>query len=238
MRAVVESLIEDANPPRVPGRIRGIFVPYGPLIEFGSSAGFAYKALLNDGHDWPRVLMLAPTPIQTMLPAVDAAAGYDTFVGPLDVEDGLRRAWLARSAIEIAPDPEPIHEMHAHFLLTALGKVAALPLRVTDGATLVHLHAKFAAAGDLLVVCCCNLPAPLTASIGALGRLFEPTPPPATSLKQRLFGARPKTVAPAADFSEPELHLAREAALVMRALGANALVPVSPAGNALVAYAA
>jgi hypothetical protein len=159
LRASVESFIEDASVPRPSGRLLGLVVPHAQLSEFGAIAGHAYKLLLSVPLSWDTIVMLAPTTQQSDRLLCDPSDSYDTPLDPLPIDTALRARLIARGTpINLITDDEPVIECHAPFVLSALGAVNVLPLRVP--ATAMDDVRDYATLTEdaAFTIICANLP--------------------------------------------------------------------------------
>lgn len=158
LRAAVVSFIEDAAEMRANGDLIGLIVPHGPLMEMGPIAGHAYKLLLTAPLRWDVTTLLAPTMRASAQLLCDPRDAYETPIDALRIDralaDGLRAAGVAITDDE---DDEPVVECHAPFVLSALGDVPALPLRVSAQVDAASLTKNAARLG--LVIAAANLPA-------------------------------------------------------------------------------
>lgn len=165
LRAAVIAFIEDAvvmrpatGSGRTGGDLIGLIVPHGPLMEMGPIAGHAYKMLLISPHRWDVTTLLAPTQGDSVQPQCDPRDAYDTPIDPLridrDAVNGLRAAGVVIADDE---DDEPVIECHAPFVLSALGDVPALPLRMPAKTDVAALKANATRLG--FVIAAANLPA-------------------------------------------------------------------------------
>lgn len=158
LRASVVSFIEDATALRVNGELAGLIVPHGPLMEMGPVAGHAYKMLLTTPLRWDVTTLLAPTLHESSQLLCDPRDAYDTPVDSLRIDrdalDGLHAAGVAIADDE---DDEPVIEGHAPFVLSALGDVPALPLRVPVNCDIASVTTHSAQLGFMIAAA--NLPA-------------------------------------------------------------------------------
>jgi hypothetical protein len=158
LRAGVMSFIEDATVIRAAGDLVALIVPHGPLMDMGPIAGHAYKMLLTTPLRWDMTTLLAPTQHEATQLLCDARDAYDTPMDALridrDAVNGLRAAGVAIADDE---DDGPVIECHAPFVLSALGDVPALPLRVPLQCDVAAIKAHTAQFG--FVIAAANLPA-------------------------------------------------------------------------------
>lgn len=174
LRAAVESFIEDSAE-QAGGRLIGLIVPHGPLMEMGPVAGHAYKLLLSTPLRWDATTLVAPTLHDSSQLQCDPREAYETPMGSLRIDrDVLNGLCAAGVPIEDSNDDEPVIECHAPFVLSALGDVPALPLRVPVNGDLDAIKANAARLG--FVIAAANLPAgnevPACAAIARLGAHF------------------------------------------------------------------
>lgn len=158
LRAAVVSFIEDAAEMRADGDLVGLIVPHGPLMEMGPVAGHAYKLLLTTPLRWDVTTLLVPTMRASAQLLCDPRDAYETPIDALRIDhavvNGLRTAGVAIIDDE---DDEPVIECHAPFVLSALGDVPVLPLRVPAQVEAASLTVNAARLG--LVITAANLPA-------------------------------------------------------------------------------
>lgn len=167
--SLVMSLVEDAQPARVPGAIRALIVPHGPHLDAGPVAGFAYKLLLTAPQVWDRVTLLAPTAADAALPLIDPRDAYDVVTGLAGVDIDARAA-LLRSGLAVArADDEPVLESHLQFVLMSLGDVPVLPLRLGAKARAASVTGLPLDPG--LIIAVANLPS--AGAADAIARLDE-----------------------------------------------------------------
>lgn len=158
LRAAVESFIEDSAQMRVNGELAGLIVPHGPLMEMGPVAGHAYKMLLTTPLRWDVTTLLAPTLHEGVTLQCDWRDAYDTPLDPLRIDHGVVNALRAAGLpIEEDNDDEPVIECQAPFVLSALGDVPAVPLRVPANGDQSAMKASVASLG--FVIAAANLPA-------------------------------------------------------------------------------
>lgn len=171
LRAAIESFIEDATEMQSGSSLVGLIVPHGSLMEMGPVAGHAYKLLLTTPLHWDTTTLLAPTLHESLQLQCDPRDAYDTPIDPLRIDrvalNGLRTAGVS---IEDNEDDEPVIECHAPFVLSALGDVPALPLRVPMNGNVAAMAVNAAHLG--FVIAAANLPAGHeTPACDALARL-------------------------------------------------------------------
>jgi AmmeMemoRadiSam system protein B len=131
LRSAVVSFIEDADQTNLPRPIQGLVVPQGALLTFGAIAGYAYKLLWTTQQTWQRVIVLSYIGDASDAVAIDPLDAYDTPIGSLEI-DMVGRENLKNSALPIvfSNDTSPVIEAHLPFLITTLGNVSILPIRL------------------------------------------------------------------------------------------------------------
>jgi hypothetical protein len=135
-----------------------LIVPHGPLMEMGPVAGHAYKMLLTTPLRWDVTTLLAPTVQDAPALQCDPREAYDTPLDPMRIDhDSLEGLRAAGVSIESREDEEPVIECHAPFLLSALGDMPVLPLRLPVHAHAAALATHAARLGFLIAAA--NLPA-------------------------------------------------------------------------------
>jgi hypothetical protein len=134
LRASVEAWTEDATQRRLPGDVIGLIVPHGSHLECGPIAGHAYKMLLTTPQQFDAVTLLAAQQkLATATLACEAADGYETPLGIVRIDHGLRERLVSRNwHIVEETDEDDLIESQLPFLQLTLGDVPALPLRVSD----------------------------------------------------------------------------------------------------------
>lgn len=175
LRAAVESFIEDSPATRLNNELVALIVPHGPLMEMGPVAGYAYKLLLTTPLRWDVTTLLAPTLHDAPALCCDPSDAYDTPLDPLQVDhDAVNSLRAGGLRIDDDADDEPVIESHASFVLSALGNVPVLPLRVPVNAPVAAMNTS--AAGLGFVIAAANLPAgheaPACEAIAALNAAF------------------------------------------------------------------
>lgn len=212
LRASVEFFIEDASEMRLDGELVGLIVPHGPLMEMGPVAGHAYKMLLTTPLRWDVTTLLAPTQHAASHLLCDPRAAYDTPMEALRIDRAAVNALRAAGVpIDDDVDDEPVIECQAPFVLSALGDVPALPLRVPADVNAALMHANAARLG--FVIAAANLPAGNEApACEAIARLDAGLFTGETATKRRglssLFAAKQMPIERSADNAVLGLALA------------------------------
>ncbi len=252
LRAAVESFIEDATVMRPStlrpfdklraqgsghrtqgsgraGELIGLIVPHGPLMEMGPVAGHAYKMLLTTPLRWDVTMLLAPTLHAAPALQCDSREAYDTPLDALRIDhDEVARLRAAGVPIELSEDDEPVIECHAPFVLSALGNVPALPLRLPLNADVAAMKAVATQLGFMIAIA--NLPAghesaACDAIVQLNGVFFAGRPVPKKRGLSSLLGKTSTPVQPSADN-----HVLAAALELARANGATAGVVLQQKG--------
>jgi AmmeMemoRadiSam system protein B len=149
----VERLLATAESPRLPGTLRALVAPHAGYDYSGPVAATAFATL--QGRNVPRVALLGPShfvPLRGL--AVSGADGWETPLGTVAVDAGLREAALSAGAVVDDAPHERDHalEVELPFLQHALAPAPAV-LPVAVGAEADEAAAVIAAlGGDVLLV--------------------------------------------------------------------------------------
>jgi len=128
--SLVESLLQQADAPGLPGRPLGLIAPHAGIQFSGAAAACAYKPLR--GRNIKRVILIGPSHYHGFRGlAVSGVDAYETPLGRLPVDqkisDELSSHALFRGPSE-AELPEHSLEMHLPFLQTVIPDCTLLPL--------------------------------------------------------------------------------------------------------------
>ena len=130
--AMVDKFLNDANPPKVEGRIRAIMVPHAGYVYSGSTAAYAYKALA--GQTYKTVILVGNSHHQGYEGvAVSTADKFRTPLGDVDVDTALAKKLTTLSDMIVFREsphvPEHSLEVQLPFLQkTLVGKFKIVPI--------------------------------------------------------------------------------------------------------------
>lgn len=129
-RALAVDVPDDEPPPKA------LIVPHAGYVYSGPTAGVGYARLRRLRGRIAHVVLLGPAhraPVDGL--AVSGADAFETPLGPVPVDDALRRRVLAHPAVRVddhAHAREHSLEVQLPFLQATLGRFTLLPLAVGD----------------------------------------------------------------------------------------------------------
>jgi AmmeMemoRadiSam system protein B len=150
----VEDLLAAAHPPELSGVLRALVAPHAGYDYSGAVAATAFATLR--GLDASRVALLGPShfvPLRGV--AVSGADGWETPLGTVPLDGGLREAALSADAVVDDAPHEHDHalEVELPFLQHTLGPaLTVLPVAVGAGADEAAAVAAALSADALVVV--------------------------------------------------------------------------------------
>jgi AmmeMemoRadiSam system protein B len=140
LRASIEAAFDDAvRPVHDAGTPKALIVPHAGYVYSGAVAASAFARLAAGRDRIERVVLLGPSHRVYLrglaVPSVDT---FDTPLGPVPVDDELRRTVLALPGVVVDDEPhrqEHSLEVELPFLQTVLDRFTLLPLSVGDATT-------------------------------------------------------------------------------------------------------
>jgi AmmeMemoRadiSam system protein B len=139
LRQLIESFLQAAKPPQVPGEILGIIVPHAGMIYSGLTAAHAFKTLM--GKSYQRVILLSPSHQYYREPLLTTGhEAYSTPLGlvPVDrdalgaIQNALSKS-LGLEATAVRRDREHSLEIELPFLQVVLSDSFSLvPFMLVD----------------------------------------------------------------------------------------------------------
>jgi MEMO1 family protein len=137
LAALVDRLVAAGRPAGPPPR--ALIVPHAGYEYSGAVAGAAYARVAARRGAVARVVVIGPAHrVWLRGAAVSGAAAFATPLGPVPIDDDLRRRALARGGIAVhdaAHAYEHAIEVQLPFVQRVLGAVPVLPLVVGDATT-------------------------------------------------------------------------------------------------------
>ncbi|MBU1992859.1 AmmeMemoRadiSam system protein B [Patescibacteria group bacterium] len=158
LRQQVSQFLEQANPPNIGGRIKGLIAPHAGYVYSGPVAAYAYKSLenLDREKDW-KILLLGPShQIPFSGAAVSEFEEWETPLGNVkvgDIREKIKKTDLIKD-IPGADSDEHSLEVQIPFLQTVLQKFTIYPLVLgsVNSRLLAEELAEFCKEDDVLTV--------------------------------------------------------------------------------------
>lgn len=128
----IDHMLEEANPPEIPGRVMGALVPHAGLQFSGPVAAHAFKLLR--GLEVKRVAVISPMHYEHTAPVLTTGhEAYRTPLGDVPVDAGALDMLDELISLErVRNDSEHALEIELPFLQRALGDFALVPLMLRD----------------------------------------------------------------------------------------------------------
>ena len=138
-REIDASFADAVDPPPGAGVPKALIVPHAGFVYSGPVAASAFARLAPARDVIERVVLLGPSHrVYLRGLAVPSADSFDTPLGAIPIDDGLRRTALGVSGVAVddaAHRDEHSLEVELPFLQTALAGFTLLPLSVGDTTT-------------------------------------------------------------------------------------------------------